>query len=92
MIKRELVLKLSKEHKINQITIANALDITKGSVTQYIQGKRASDSVKLRKISQLDRMIGSLAKAIAEKKLNQKKIGQEFCLICKASQKKLGIC
>jgi len=92
MIKRELVLRLYKEHGINKVTIANKLGITKGSVTQYIQGKRASNSAKLRKIRAIDIMVRNLAKDIAKKKLIDKQIAKRFCNICKPAQKKMGVC
>ena len=51
MIKRELVLRLIKQHGMKQVEISKKLGITKGSVTQYLQGKRASDSGKLNKVN-----------------------------------------
>ena len=92
MIKRELVLNLYQDHNINKTSISVKLGITKGSVTQYIQGKRASDSGKLRKLKQIDSLIKKLAKLIATKKLSKKDIAQKFCQICKSAQKETGIC
>jgi len=92
MIKRELVLRLYKEHKFSKTYIANKLGITKGSVTQYIQGKRASNSSKLRKIKKVDKSISGLAKEIAKKNLTVKQISIKFCNICKPAQKILGVC
>ena len=92
MIKRELVLKLYKEHKLSKVFIAKKLGITKGSVTQYIQGKRAANSGKLRKIKRIDKMIADLTKDIAKRRLTEKQIAKRFCDICKPAQKKLGIC
>ena len=50
------------------------MDITKGSVTQYIQGKRASDSGKLNKKKALKAKLDSLAKDLASKTLKEKEI------------------
>jgi uncharacterized protein len=87
MIKRELVLQLYKEHKLSKVFIAKKLGITKGSVTQYTQGKRAADSNKLRKIEDIDRLICALAKDIAKKNLEGERISKKFCDICKLAQK-----
>ena len=92
MIKRELVIKLYKEHKLSKVLISKKLCITKGSVTQYIQGKRAANSSKLRKTKEIDIMISNLAKDIAKKKLVDKQISKRFCDICKPAQKKFGVC
>ncbi|MFC1691750.1 hypothetical protein ACFL0W_06240 [Nanoarchaeota archaeon] len=91
MIKRELVLRL-KENKKTNVEIAGYLGITKSSVTQYVQGKRASDSKKLRKIKKVDALIKNLAKELAGKKLSEKQITDRFCDICKAAQKATGVC
>ena len=91
MIKRELVISLHREYKLNRADISRVLGITKGSVTQYIQGKRASDSVKLRRIMKVDYMIKKLSKKIAARKLTSKNLSDEFCLICKIAQKSMGI-
>ena len=72
MIKRELVLRLYIECKLNQTSIANKLGITKGSVTQYLQGKRAANSGKLRKMKKIDKKIQDLANYIFKKKLTEK--------------------
>ncbi len=92
MIKRELVLKMYKENKITKAEIARKLSITKSAVTQYIQGKRATDSKKLRKIKPLDKAISKLAKEISEKSPSEKAITKTFCEICKLAQKKTGTC
>jgi len=92
MIKRELVLRLSNKHKLTKTSIANKLGITKGSVTQYIQGKRASNSNKLRKTKAIDKLIRKLAKDITTKTFTQKQLAKRFCDICKPAQKKLGVC
>lgn len=92
MIKRELALKLYKEHKLNKVTISSKLGVTKGSVTQYIQGKRAADSSRLRKIRDVDISVTELAEHLSKKKLTEKQIAVRFCNICKLAQKKLGIC
>lgn len=92
MIKRELVLKLYKDHKLNKTTIAKKLGITKGSVTQYMQGKRAANSGKLRKIKDINQRIADLADKIFKKRITQKQIAAEFCNICKPAQKTLGVC
>ena len=92
MIKRELVLKLYKEQKLNKVSIAEKLGITKGSVTQYIQGKRASNSAKLRKVKVIDTMIGNLAKDLTNRKLTNNQLAKKFCDICKPAQKKMGVC
>ncbi len=91
MIKRELVLRLYKQHKLSKALIANKLKITKGSVTQYIQGKRAVNSSKLRKIKEVNTRISALAKDIAIKQLSEKVISNSFCKICKLAQKKMGV-
>lgn len=92
MIKRELVLRMYKEHKLSKVFIAKKLGITKSSVTQYIQGKRAANSSKLRKIKKIDKRIADLADEISKKKLSEKQIAKRFCDICKPAQKKLGVC
>lgn len=90
MIKRELVLKMSSAGLTN-VTISKKLNITKGAVTQYIQGKRASDSAKLRKIKVVDAQIRQFSEKIATKDMNNKELANAFCLICKLAQKKTGI-
>jgi predicted transcriptional regulator len=92
MIKRELVLKLSRDYKLTKVVIADKLGITKGSVTQYIQGKRASNSASLRKVNALNQKIKSLAGDLAAKKLTEDQIAKKFCGICKVAQKKIEIC
>ena len=92
MIKRELVLKLYRAHKLNKTTIAKRLGITKGSVTQYVQKKRAADSSKLRKIIDIDKSISNLARDLFEDKLTKKEISKKFCSICKKTQKNMNIC
>lgn len=92
MIKRELVLTLYKEHKLNKTSISKRLGITKGSVTQYIQGKRASNSNKLRKVSSIDKKISDFAKHLSQNNLTEKQIAKEFCNICKPAQKVLNVC
>ncbi len=92
MIKRELVLKLYRKHKLSKATIARKLGITKGSVTQYIQGKRAANSSKLRKIKDINQRIEDLANNLSKKKITQKQIAKRFCNICKPAQKKMGVC
>lgn len=91
MIKRELVLKLHEEHNLSKVIIAKKMSITKGPVTQYIQGKRAGKSDKIRKIKGIDKMVSNLAKDIAGKKLTGNHIRGQFCSICKAVQKKFSI-
>jgi predicted transcriptional regulator len=91
MIKRELVLRLVKEHKLKGAEVSEKLDITKGSVTQYLQGKRASDSGKLNKVSAVKSGIDILAKDLAKKKVNEKEIIRRFCLVCKTAQKKVKV-
>ncbi len=91
MIKRELVLRLYKKHKLSKAFIAKKLGITKGSVTQYIQGKRALNSSKLRKIKKIDKNIAGLARDIPKKRLDEKQIAKRFCDICKPAQKKLSV-
>lgn len=92
MIKRELVLRLYNKYKLNKVSIAKKLGITKGSVTQYIQGKRASNSSRLRKIKRINIMIINLAKDIVKKRLIDKEISRRFCEICKPAQRVAGIC
>jgi len=92
MIKRELVLTLYKEHNLTKTSISKKLGITKGSVTQYIQGKRAANSNKLRKIEDIDKKISNLAKHLYQSNPNEKQIAKEFCNICKPAQKTLGVC
>jgi predicted transcriptional regulator len=92
MIKRELVLKLSRDYNLTKVAIAGKLGITKGSVTQYVQGKRASNSGGLRKVGSVDENIGILARDLASKKLTEDQIARRFCNICKLAQKKIGIC
>lgn len=91
MIKRELVLRLYKEYKLSNSFIAKKLGITKGSVTQYIKGKRASNSGKLRKLRQINAEISKLAYDISKKGLAKKDIARRFCDICKPAQKLMGI-
>ncbi len=87
MIKREIVLKLHDEHELKQIEIAKRLDITRGSVTQYVQGIRATNSDELRKIKNVDSSINNLARDIANGKVDVDGIPTRFCEICKVAQK-----
>jgi predicted transcriptional regulator len=86
MIKRELVLRLHEKCDLSQTDISKKLGITKGSVTQYIQGKRASDSKRLRKSKKINCLIIQLAEDLAKKDLTQKEIAKRFCNICKPTQ------
>ena len=79
MIKRELVLRLHSEYKLNQTSIAKKLGITKGSVTQYLQGKRAANSGKLRKMKKINKKIQDLANYIFKKRLTKKQLSKKFC-------------
>ena len=92
MIKRELVLKLYKEHKLSKAVIAKKLGITRGSTTQYTQGKRGANSNQLRKIRSVNKGISDLAKDLSKKKLTEKQIATKFCSICKPAQKSMDIC
>jgi len=92
MIKRELVLKMNKEFKLTKADISRKLNITKGAVTQYAQGKRASDSSKLRKIKELNSKIRSLAEELSNGRMGKTQITNKFCEICKLAQKKTGVC
>ncbi|MEA2038136.1 MAG: hypothetical protein U9O94_11620 [Nanoarchaeota archaeon] len=92
MIKRELVLRLYREHKLTKVAISNKLGITKGSVTQYMQGKRACDSSKLRGKRRVNSMIVKLSLEIANKKITEKSLSKKFCEICKYAQKTMGVC
>ena len=89
MIKRELVLKLHKKHKISMAKIARKLEITRGAVTQYMQGKRAVGSFKLRKVKSINDAISELANNISSRELSQEDISKNFCRICKIAQKEL---
>jgi predicted transcriptional regulator len=92
MIKRELVLRLYKTHKLSKARISEKIWVTKGSITQYIQGKRAPSSGKLKKIKDIDKRISDLANTLSKKNLTEKQIATKFCNICKSAQKKLGVC
>lgn len=89
MIKRELVLRLVKEHGLKQAEVSKKLGVSKGSVTQYLQGKRASDSGRLNKVQPVKSGIDKLAKDLAKKDIKEKEINRKFCLICKEAQKKV---
>ncbi len=89
MIKRELVLRLVNIYKMKGAEISERLGITKGSVTQYLQGKRASDSNKLNQVNEIKAKLDSLSKDLAKKSLNEKEIITRFCLICKVAQKRV---
>ncbi|MBW2981223.1 hypothetical protein KY360_07440 [Candidatus Woesearchaeota archaeon] len=89
MIKRELVLRLVKEHGMKQVDASAKLGMTKGSVTQYLQGKRASNSNRLNKVKDIKSAIDSLAKDIAKKSVDEKEIVKRFCIICRIAQKKI---
>jgi len=90
MIKREIVLKMH-ELGLSNVKIAGKLNVTKGAVTQYIQGKRAKDSSQLRKIKVVNSKIEEFACQIAKKDMDNRSLASGFCLICKLAQKKTGI-
>jgi predicted transcriptional regulator len=77
-----------KEHGMKQTEVSEKFGVTKGSITQYIQAKRASNSNKLNKVKPLKSAIDSLAKDLAKKNIKQKEINRRFCLICRIAQKK----
>lgn len=91
-IKRELVLRLHEKHNLSKVLIAKKLGVTKGSITQYMQGKRAPNSGNLREYRQIDKMILDFTEELAKKKLSERLIRKRFCEICRLAQKKTGVC
>ncbi|MDP2907765.1 MAG: winged helix-turn-helix transcriptional regulator [Nanoarchaeota archaeon] len=86
LIKRELVIELYEEYKISQVEIAKILNITRGSVTQYLKGVRAKNSYKVRKSKKSSKLITKLANDISKKKLSPKEFVKRFCEICRVNQ------
>ena len=87
LIKREIVLELYKKHKVSPAKIARILNITRGSVSQYLKGVRGYGSSKVRKSKESSDLITALVEDILKKNLSESQVVKRFCDICRANQK-----
>ena len=81
LIKKEIVLYLHQEKDLKQVEITKKMNLSKASVSHYLNRKRAHTNIKL--TLPVKKMIATLAEDIIQDKPFQ----FTFCQICKIIQK-----
>jgi predicted transcriptional regulator len=76
---------------LKQSAVSRKLGISKGSISQYLQGKRATGSGRLNKMNAIKSKIDDLAEGIAKKNGGEKEVRDRFCLICRIAQKRINV-
>jgi predicted transcriptional regulator len=91
-IRSLLAKELIVSYKLTQEEAAKLLGLTQPAISQYYRESRGTKVKILENSKKVMRMIRSLGNDIVTKKVDSKKIQQEFCKICKEVRKEKLIC
>jgi predicted transcriptional regulator len=91
-IRSLLAKELIVNYNLTQEEAAKLLGLTQPAISQYYRESRGTKVKILENSKKVMRMIRSLGKEIVLKKVDSRKIQQEFCKICKEVRKEKLIC
>jgi|YelNatPaOPRAMG01_1025707.scaffolds.fasta_scaffold45540_2 predicted transcriptional regulator len=91
-IRSLLAKELIVSYKLTQEEAAKLLGLTQPAISQYYRESRGTKVKILENSKKVMRMIRSLGNDIVTKKVDSRKIQQEFCKICKEVRKEKLIC
>jgi len=91
-IRSLLAKELIVSYKLTQEEAAKLLGLTQPAISQYYRESRGTKVKILENSKKVMRMIRSLGNDIVTKKVDSRKIQQEFCKICKEVRREKLIC